>query len=156
MATAGAPSKKNRDVFRACSQLNPRDVAQTQELPFAADADNDVTELLRSGEPPPGLNGELDLLVLGDRSGADPPDRRLHVLAADCRDHVVRGEPEPCQPVGLERDPHRIILGAEHHRLADAGRPLQAVQHGDGDEVRDRERVERAIGRVEGDELQDG
>ena len=68
--------------------------------PSGIGAQDDVGELLRRGQAALRLDGELELLVAGDRRGADPAECRLDVLALHRVDHVGRRQVECRQPVG--------------------------------------------------------
>ena len=79
----------------------------------------------------------------------------LHVLAAQGRDHVVRGQIERLQPVGIEPDLHGIVAGAENGQRA---HPLDAGEHvGDFQVgvVRHEQRAARIVRRIEVHHRQD-
>ena len=63
--------------------------------------------------------------------------------------HVVRGQTERLQPVGIEPDAHRIVAAAEHDDRADAVDAGQRVGDLDGGVVGDEQRVARLVRRIE-------
>ena len=67
------------------AQFQPRDVAEAQHRPVRVGADDDLLELGGRGQPPLGLDVELQLLIVGNRPRADPADRGLHVLRLGSR-----------------------------------------------------------------------
>ena len=95
-------------------------------------------------------------MLLGDRSRAHPPQRRLDVLALHRRDHVVRRETELGQPVGVEPDAQRIVERAEQRDLSDAFDPRHRVDDVDGRIVAEINRVVGVLRRVDGDDLEEG
>ena len=85
---------------------------------------------------------ELEQRIVGHRLRADPADRRLDVLRLERGDDVGRRQLEARQPVDVEHDPHRIVLGAEERRVADARNALERVEHVDRRVVREEQVVE--------------
>ena len=91
------------EVRRA--KLKARDVGKAQHRAVRIGADDDLLEIRDGGQPPLGLDIELQLLVVGDRPRADAPDGGLHVLALHRFDDVGRSEPEAGQAVGAAPRP---------------------------------------------------
>jgi hypothetical protein len=98
------------------------------------------------------LNWKPDLRH--QRRGPDPADGGLHVLGVDRIDDVLRGNPEARHAVQGQPDAHRIGELAEQIRLADAGYPLQRVQHVDLGVIRQEQRVAGSLRRIDRDDLQ--
>ena len=89
--------------------------------------EDDVGELLRVGEPAQRIDGQLELLALGDRLLADLSGGNLDVLLADGRDHVHGAEAEGRHLVGVEPDAEAVVALAEVRDAGDAGEPAQFV-----------------------------
>ncbi len=70
---------------------------------------------------------------------------------------MTSGDVEPARLhlVGIEPDPHRILAGAEHVDVADAGQPRDLVLQPDGGVVAEIEAVVAPVGRRQRDDLQD-
>ena len=145
----GAAVQPRLPVEIGGAELDPGDVAEPQHGPVRVRAQDDVAELLRGAQAPLRLDAELELLLVGDRAGADPTHGRLHVLRPDRRDDVARGQVEAGELVGPQPRPHRVILRPPQGRVADAGRALDAVEQIDRHVVRDEERVLHGFGRVD-------
>ena len=96
------------------------------------------------------------LLIVGDRPRADAPDRGLDVLRLDRVDDVAGGQIEAGQPVGPHPGAHGVVLRAPQCRIADAGRALDLVEQVDGDVVRDEQRIVGVLGRIDGDDAEQG
>ena len=142
------------DIQDLRPKLEPRHVTHPQHRAVRVGADDDVAEFLRVHQPALGLDIELEGGVLADRLRADPADRRDAVLLLDRRDDVGRREAQAGQPVHLEPDPHRVVERAEHQRVADAADPLELIEDVDRRIVADEQRVLRAGGRPQRDDLQ--
>ena len=75
--------------------------AGRRSCPAGAGLDDDVAELLRVGQPAQGVDGELELLALGDGLLADLAGGDLQVLLGDGRHHV--GGRSPARPACRDR-----------------------------------------------------
>src|SRR5215510_14526278 len=82
------------------AEFHPGDVADAQQRTIGIGAQNNAAELLGSREPALRLQVYLKLLIVSDRAGADPADRRLGVLRLYRGDHVCRGKGEAVEPLG--------------------------------------------------------
>ena len=151
----GPPLKRPNEFGGPCPKLDPADVAHADERAVRVGADHDVGELLGLGQPALGLDVELELGVAA-RLGADAADRRLDVLALQRVGDVVRRQAECRQPVGADPDPHAVVERAEQIGVADAGHPLDAVQHVDRGVVAEEQRVVALVRRIDRQHLQDG
>ena len=136
-------------------QLDPGHVPDPDEGAIRVGADDHVLELGGVGQPPLGLDVELELLVVADRLRADPSGRGLDVLRLQGRDDVVRGHAEAGQPVGLEPDPHAVLEPAEQEGVTDAAHPLDVVEDVDRRVVRQEQRVVGLGRRIEIDDLEE-
>ena len=83
-------------------------------------ADHDLREFLDRGQPPLGLDVELELLIVRDRPCADAANRRLDVLSLDGLDNVARRQVQPGQPVGAYPSADGIVLRPEQDGIANA------------------------------------
>src|SRR3546814_10337374 len=88
--------------------LDPRNVLDPHHRTVGIGANDDVFELLRTGQTALGGDRELKLLVPAHRGGADPPDRRLAVLALNGRSDLGRSQPQVRELVGIEPTAHRV------------------------------------------------
>ncbi len=101
-----------------------------------------------------GLDGDLDLLLAGDRRRAHPSESRLDVLVLHRRDDVVRRQVELGEPVGIEPDAQRIVERPEQSRLADAFDPRQRVDDVDGRVIAQINGIVGVLRRVDAYDLQ--
>ena len=138
------------------AQFHPRDVAEPQHRSIGVRADDDALELGDRAQPALGLDVELQLLLVSNRPGADASDGGLNVLGFDRIDDVAGGQPEPGQPVGPQPDAHGVILRTPERCISDAGRALDPVEQIDRDVVRDEQRIVRMLGRVDGNDAEQG
>ena len=74
------------DVLILRAKLDAGDITDTQQRAVGIGTQDDVAELLGSAQTPLRLHVHLELLIIADRAGADPADRRLHVLRLDGAD----------------------------------------------------------------------
>lgn len=140
------------DALRA--QRDGGDILEAQQGSVGVGAQHDVAELGRGGQAAFGLDGELELLVVGAGLLADGAERGLDVLGIDGADDVGRGEAELGQAGDRVIDPHGIALGTKQNRLADARHAGQGIEHVDGDVVGDLQLAERIAGTVDKHEFQ--
>ena len=75
--------------------------------------DDDVGELLRVDQPAQGIDGQLELLALGDGLLADLAGGDLQVLLGDGRHDVGGREPQGGQLVGIDPGPQAVVALAE-------------------------------------------
>ena len=94
---------------------------------IAAGLENDVGELLRLGEPAQRVDGQLQLLALGNGLLADHPRRDLHVLLADGIDHVHGAQVQRGQLLGIKPGPQAVVALAQVSDAGDAGQAPQLV-----------------------------
>ena len=95
--------------------------------PSAVGLDDDVGELLRLGQPAERGHRVLEVDARGGGLLADLAGRHLDVLLPQRPDHVAGGHVARGQLVGIEPDPHAVVLLAEDHRVAHALEPRQLV-----------------------------
>ena len=96
-------------------------------------------------EPAVDVERILERLPRRRRRRADLPGGHLLALLLDRLDDVLRHQRARLQLVRIEPDPHRILAGAEHRHVADAGQARQLVAQIDGGVVAEEQAV---IGRV--------
>ncbi|MGT2479437.1 hypothetical protein ACU4GR_12455 [Methylobacterium oryzae CBMB20] len=78
---AGLPfSRVSRSRLAAPSSIRATSPSRS-DGPVRVRAQDDVAELLRGAQAPLRLDAELELLLVGDRAGADPTHGRLHSSA---------------------------------------------------------------------------
>ena len=65
------------DVLVLGAEFDPRDIAHAQQRAVGIGAQHDIAELLGRRQAALRLHIHLELLILADRAGADPADRRL-------------------------------------------------------------------------------
>ena len=96
--------------------------------PFCAGLEDDVAELLLSGQAAPRVDGQLVVHRNRHRRRADHAGRDLHVLLSYGAHHVAGGQAAGRYLARVQPDPHGIVAAAEDLDLADAresarGRP---------------------------------
>ena len=131
------------------ADLDARHILDAHDRAAGVRAQDDVREFLRLREPALRLDGELKLLIVGDRRGADPAERGLDVLALHRGDDVVRREIERRHPIRVEPNAQGIIERPEQARLADAIDPRQGVDDVDRRVIGEVERVVAALRRID-------
>ncbi len=136
------------------AKLDARDVAQTQDRAIRIGADDDVLEFRDRAEAALGLDIELQLLIVGDRPGADAADRGLDVLRLNRADDVGGSEVESGQPIGAHPGAHGVILRAPDRGIADAGRALDLIEQIDGDVIGEEQRIVGVLGRIDRDDAE--
>ena len=136
------------------AELKARDIAEAKHRAVGIGPDDDIGEFLHRGEAALGLDIELQLLIVGDRAGADAADRGLDILRLDRADDVAGGEIEPGQPVGAHPGAHRVILRAPNGRVADAGRAFDLIEQIDGHVIGEEQRIVRVLGRIDRDDAE--
>src|SRR5262249_38713420 len=112
---------------------------------------DDVAELLFVGEPPGGIQGNLEGGVVRGR-GTELPGGDLHVLLADGGDHVAGGQVTRRELLRVEPDAHGVVAAAEHLHVAHARQPRELVLDVEHRVVAQVERVVTATGRGEVDD----
>ena len=136
------------------AEFEPRDVAKPQHRAVGIGADDDVLEFRDRAEAALGLDVELQLLIVGNRPGADAADRGLDVLRLDRADDVAGGQVEAGQPIGAHPGAHGVILRAPDRGVADAGRALDLVEQIDGDVIGKEQRIVGVLGRIDRDDAE--
>ena len=114
------------------AEFDPADVAHTRDVTAIAGLDDHVLELAGVVQPPADVQRILERLPFRSRRRADLPGGDLLALLLDRRDDVLRHQVARLQLVRIEPDPHRILAGAEHRDVADAGQTRQLVADIDG------------------------
>ena len=87
------------------AQIDARHVLDPHNRAVGVGAQDNVLELIGSGQPAFGRDRQLQLLPLRRGRRADPAECRLHVLALHGRDDIGRGQGEGGQPVRIEPQP---------------------------------------------------
>ena len=136
------------------AELKARDVAEAEHRAVGIGPDHDIGEFLHRGEAALGLDIELQLLIVGDRPGADAADRGLDILRLDRVDDVAGGQVEPGQPIGAHPGAHGVILRAPYGRVADAGRAFDPIEQVDGDVIGEEQRIVGVLGRIDRDDAE--
>ena len=106
-------------------------------------------------EPAGDVERVLELLARRRRRHADLAGGDLLALLLDRLDDVLRHQPARLQLVRIEPDPHRILAGAEHGDVADAGQARQLVPQVDGGVVGQEQAVVAGVRRRQRHEQQD-
>ena len=104
---------------RGGAKLHPADIAQAQQPPVGAGADDDGLELRRVGEPAAEGQVGLEGLVRNGRLG-DLAARELGVLCLDGRDHLLGDDAVGRHPAGVEPDAHAVVARTLHIDVAHA------------------------------------
>src|SRR5947207_7100443 len=89
-------------------ELDARDVAEAHDLSVIPGLHDDVAELLLVREPARGVQRDLELGA-GRGRRAELPRGHLHVLLADGRHHIARGEVTRGELLRIEPHPHRVV-----------------------------------------------
>ena len=155
MPAAGLPSRLKNLAVGLGAELDAADVAHPRDLAVVAGLDDDVLELLDVAEPALQLDRVLEVDAGRRRRHADLARRDLLALLLQRRDDVLGVEAARLQLVRIEPDPHRILAGAEHVDVADAGQPRQFVLQIDGGVIGEIEAVVTVVRRRQRDEQQD-
>ncbi len=133
----GVGGLKDRDGYRVlvaeecldgiflCAQLDPRNVAQADDLRVLPRLDDDVAELIFVGQSPLSVQSQLELRFVRRRS-TDLPGRHLHILLADGVDNVTRRQVAGRQLLRIQPDAHRIVTATEY---LDVSHSRQAGEH---------------------------
>ena len=139
-------------VLRA--ELDPADVGDARDAAVRVGLDHDPLEVVGVVEPALGLDVELEGGVGRDRRLVQDARCDLHVLRADRRHHLARGQVARRDLLRIEPDPHRVVARAEHAHVADAVDPGEHVAHLQRRVVGDVELVARLVRRAEVDHHQ--
>ncbi len=110
------------------SQLDLGHIAQTHLRSVGIDLQQDFLELLRRLQPGLADDRGVELLGFNCRQAAELAGRHLYVLFLDRRANIHCGQLELLQLARIEPDTHRV-LGAEHLKVANAGRARDRVLH---------------------------
>jgi hypothetical protein len=130
------------------AEFDPRDVAQPDRRAAGRiGAHDDVREFSRIGEPARGVDLKLERRPGRRRRRADLAGGDLDVLLGDGVLNVERGHAEVGELVGVEPDAHRIAPFAEDLDVADAGQSLQLIDDLQIGVIRQRDLIDRTIGR---------
>ena len=137
------------------TQLDPSDIAQARHLAIGPGLDDDIFELADVVEAAEHINRVLEIDARRRRrhshlTGGNPLALLLQRL------HDFLGIEAACfQLVRIEPDAHRILAGAEHEDVADAGQPRQFVLEVYRGVVGEIEAVVAPVRGSQGDEQQD-
>ena len=137
------------------AEFDPADIAHPRDVAAAAGLDDHVLELAGVVEPAADVQRVLERLSCGRRRRADLARGDLLALLLDRGNDVLRHQPAHLQLVRIEPDPHRILAGAEHGDVADAGQPRQLVADVDGGVVGEEQAVIGRLRRRQRHEQQD-
>ena len=130
------------------AELDARDVAQPdRRAGRRIGADDDVGEFVGIGKPAGGVDLKFERRSGRRRRLADLAGGDLDVLLGDGALDVDRGHAEVGELVGVEPDAHRIAPLAEDLDVADAGQALQLIDDLQVGVVRQRDLIDRMIGR---------
>ncbi len=106
-------------IFRPL--LDARDIAQPHQIAVAATPHYQGAEVGRGGET--AIDPQRQVLL----GGFDPPGGQFHILRAQRRLDIARGQPIGGQPIGIEPDPHRRARLAAEIDLRDAVDRREAI-----------------------------
>ncbi len=135
------------------AELHPSDIAEAQQPPAGAGADDDALELQRIGQP--AAEGEVGLEgLVGHRRLGDLAARHLGILRLHRGDDVLRGDGVGRHQPGVQPDAHGVVARALHVDVADAVDPQQLVPHLAQRVIGDVELVVAAIRRADEDDHQ--
>ncbi len=134
------------------AELEAGDVRQARHAAILAGLQYDRAELLLGDEPSLRVDRDQEVGRLGRRRRAELAGRDLDVLFAH-RAHDVAGSQAARRGlVRVDPDPHRVVAGAEHEGLADAGDARQLVFHPQRRVVA---QVDRVVARVRRQQVHD-
>ena len=102
-------------------------VAKARQLAARAGLDDDLLELAFAAESSLGIDRQLEVGALAERSAADRAGRHLQVLFAHRRDHVAGREPARGQLLRVQPHAHRVVAGAEQAHIAGARQAREFV-----------------------------
>jgi hypothetical protein len=137
------------------AEFDAADVAYSCDAAVRGGLDDHVREAVGLAQSAHHVEGVLEGLSVGRWRHADLAGRDLLALLLQRPDDVLHVEPARLHLVGVEPDPHRILSGAEHRDIADAGQPGDFILQPDGAEVAHVQAVVAGIGRRQRDDLQD-
>ena len=103
------------------AELDAADVAHARHVAVGAGLDDDVAELLGIVEAADTSTVYWNDWSVRRRRRADLAGGDLLALLLQRLDHVLRRQAARLQLLGVEPDPHRVLPGAEHVDVADAG-----------------------------------
>ena len=139
------------------AELDAADILDTHELAAGARAGfhHHILVLLDLAEPAGNIDRVLEILARRYRRNADLAGGHLLALRLQRLNHILRRQSEPVQLVRVHPDAHRILPGAEHGDIADAGYARQFIAQTDGAVIGEVEAVAALVGRGQRDEHQD-
>ena len=114
------------------AELDAADVAHPRDLAGVAGLDDHLGELGGVAELAGDVERVLERLARRRRRHADLTGGDLLALLLQRLDDVLRDQAARLHLVRVEPDPHRILAGAEHDDVADAGQPGDLVLEVDG------------------------
>ena len=129
------------------ADLDVPDVTDAGRPPLRIGLQDNVGELLWSGQPAERLNIELIGRISRHRRLVQDAGGNLHVLRLQRREHFAGVELVSGHLVRIEPDAHRIVARAEQLHVAHAGKPRQRVLYMQCRIVREIEIVARPVGR---------
>ena len=116
---------------------------------------DDFFELIHIGQAAQTFNGELKDLARGDRRRAQLSGHDLNVLVGHRVQHILGGQVEVSEPLGVQPDPQAVGPGPENPDLTHPGQPGQGVLDIDNPVIGQEGRVEPVTFRVEAGHQQD-
>ena len=131
------------------------DVAQPHGRSVRIGAQRDRAELFGRGKLALDQHQRGNLLLRRARLGADAAGGDLRVLGCNGLVDVVGGEAVADELCGIDPDPQRTF-GRIERGAADAGNAPDFAEHVADHEIAEADFVERAVGRVQRDDLQHG
>ena len=117
------------------AEFDAADVAHPGDAAVRGGLDDHVREGVGVAEPAHHVEGVLEGLAVRRRRHADLAGCDLLALLLQRLDDVLHVEPARLHLAGVEPDAHRILAGAEHGGVADAGQPRDFILQPDGGEV---------------------
>ena len=103
------------------AELDACDVLEVNDRPVLIRAEDDLLELLRGLQPSRRADRVSHVLAGRRRSRANLPGRIHGALLLHGAHDLGDGDAHRPETIGLKPDPQRVIAGAEHANLADAG-----------------------------------
>ena len=152
-ARGGLAVLTGSELVAHAAELDAGDVAQPDGRAVGIGAQHNRAELLRSDELAFDQNQRRDLLVTVARLDADAARGDLGVLGVDGPRHVVGGQVEADQAIGIDPDAQRA-LGGIKRGAADAGHAPDFAQHVAHQEIAEPDLVETAVGRTQRNDLE--
>ena len=130
-------------------QLDARDVAHSHHRPVGVRTQHDRAKLVGCLQPALRADRVRQLLAGRARRSAELPRGVDGVLLLNGVREVGHGQAHRRQTIGLDPDPHRVVVGAEDEHLTDAGHTSEPVDDVDVGVVGEEQRVVGVVGRAQ-------